>query len=347
MAGRSFSSSKPERCFHAVHSRQMPVIPASTPHSCSATFISSKVSRPMYSTSSPSPQNPEQSSAVLDDFLACTTIFAALASNVAHLAPVPYLARGLALPGDIATTFQDIRSNRKAFVSLADDAREMIDATEGEPGSKMPGDLIENLRALRSTLEETRDSASKPLSDNLFKRLIRAKTDKSKVDKYRQRMEQGRAVFDLKIQTGIQTDVHKIKRNVDQIVAIEMDRGIPQEHLPSVPAAVQNILLEHVDSILPVLGVCIAFKQAPSVLQISRVLAIDVNQVISQLGYISAYVGSQFDSTNSLADVELPRDLEQWLVSPEHAGELWIDVSRYHSRIAQWCLMGKRTYDVR
>ncbi|KAJ7460485.1 hypothetical protein B0H11DRAFT_2242058 [Mycena galericulata] len=212
----------------------------------------------------------------------------------------------------------------------------------------MPGDLTKSLRALRGTLEETRDSASKHLSDNVFKRFTRAKMDKSKVDKYRQRMAQGPPYLTyLKTLAGIQTDVHKIKTNVDKIVETEMDKGARQEHLPSVPAAVQNMLPEHANSILPVLGVCIAFKQAPSVLQISRVLAIDANQVTGQLGYISLYLGSHFDPANSLTDVELPGDLEQWLVSPEHAGALWIHVSRYHSRVAQWCLVGKRTYDVR
>ncbi|KAJ6603044.1 hypothetical protein B0H10DRAFT_650843 [Mycena sp. CBHHK59/15] len=306
----------------------------------------------MVSRSSP-PQNKKESSAVVDDLLASAAQVATLASSAAKLAPVPYLVQCLALVGDIATTVQDVRANRKAFGSLADDARELITAAEGahETGSKMPGHLIESLRVLLGTLEKTRDSASKPLSDNLFKRVNRAKTDKSKVDKYRQEMGQGLAVFGVKAQIRVEADIRRISDELQDMRPIlkpqASQSNVVREKHRSVPAAVQNMLLEHADRLRPVLGVCIAFKQAPSVLQISRVLAIDANQVTDQLGYISPYLGPHFDSTNSLSDVELSGDLEQWLVSREHAGALWIHDSKYHSRVAQWCLVGKRTYDVR
>ncbi|KAF7344933.1 hypothetical protein MVEN_01655800 [Mycena venus] len=289
---------------------------------------------------------------ILDTSLAATVQVTTLLSNAAKFAPVPYLDIISALKQSILATAQDVRKNNEALQRLAGDAHKLICAAE-RVDQTTRRNLRDDLDALVVAIKAISGSApSSRRSHRIWAPWLKhKKIDASTISAYRQKIIQEFDLFALKIQIRVEADIRNISDELENMAPIlkcqASQSDVFHERQPSVPAAVQNMLFEHVDSILPVLGVCIAFKQAPSVLQISRVLAIDVNQVISQLGYISAYVGSQFDSTNSLADVELPRDLEQWLVSPEHAGELWIDVSRYHSRIAQWCLVGKRTYDVR
>ncbi|KAJ6603042.1 hypothetical protein B0H10DRAFT_2316174 [Mycena sp. CBHHK59/15] len=289
---------------------------------------------------------------ILDTSLAATVQVTTLLSNAAKFAPVPCLDRISVLKQSILTTVQDVRENKEALQRLVGDAHKLICAAE-RAGQTAHRNLRDDLDALVASIKAISGSApSSRQSRCIWARWLKCKKiDVSTIGGYRQKIMQELDLFALKTQIRIEADIRHISDELEDMRPILKSQAsqsdVVRERHPSVPAAVQNMILEHADRLRPVLGVCIAFKQAPSVLQISRVLAIDANQVTNQLGYISPYLGPHFDSTNSLSDVELSRDLEQWLVSREHAGALSIPVSKYHSRVAQWCLVGKRTYDVR
>ncbi|KAJ6580746.1 hypothetical protein B0H19DRAFT_484192 [Mycena capillaripes] len=85
----------------------------------------------------------------------------------------------------------------------------------------------------------------------------------------------------------------------------------------------------------PILGVAIVFHDAPTVLQISRVLGLKWTEVGAALHPISSYF-ERFDSPIGFnSDVKPRKILKECLPQRVHPG-------KYHSLVAQWCLVGQK-----
>lgn len=114
---------------------------------------------------------------------------------------------------------------------------------------------------------------------------------------------------------------------------------------PTLPDVLHRNLQNNSRLLLPILGVALAFRAPPSLLQISRVLGLEWTDVRDALKPISAYLERLDWPINPSSDVRLPQFLADFLL--RRTGTLWIDPAKYHAILACWCLTGKRALDAR
>ncbi|KAJ7748689.1 hypothetical protein B0H16DRAFT_1725501 [Mycena metata] len=97
--------------------------------------------------------------------------------------------------------------------------------------------------------------------------------------------------------------------------------------------------------LLSIFGVAIVFHDPPSVLQISRVLGLRWADITAALKPVSSYLDTFVSVVDHSSEVKLRSNVKNLLL--RRAGSLWIDAEKYHSLVARWCLVGKKSLDAR
>ncbi|KAJ7327993.1 hypothetical protein DFH08DRAFT_967764 [Mycena albidolilacea] len=110
------------------------------------------------------------------------------------------------------------------------------------------------------------------------------------------------------------------------------------------PENLQEIIQRN-PQLLRILGVAIVFDGSPSVLQISRAIGLECAEVGAALKPISSYLDDLDLIVDSNSTITLCKAIEGSLL--RRVGTFWIDPAKYHSQVAQWCLVGRRTLDIR
>ncbi|KAJ7766249.1 hypothetical protein B0H16DRAFT_388738 [Mycena metata] len=127
-----------------------------------------------------------------------------------------------------------------------------------------------------------------------------------------------------------------------------IDSAAPPSQRPenvALVAELRKLMLAH-RHLIPILGVAIAFREAPSALQISRVLKLaSWTHVADALQLVSPYLDRLDSPIWKGSDVRVPNLIREALL--QRTAMPWIDPRVYHARIAEWCLVGKREMDAR
>ncbi|KAJ7138612.1 hypothetical protein C8R46DRAFT_610283 [Mycena filopes] len=109
-------------------------------------------------------------------------------------------------------------------------------------------------------------------------------------------------------------------------------------------AALRKIMLAN-RKLISILGVALAFREPPSVLQIARVLEMKWEDVAPLVALVAAYLDRLDTPVKRNSNVRIPHLIQTALV--QRTGALWVEPRVYHTRIARWCLVGQRKLDAR
>ncbi|KAJ6471893.1 hypothetical protein C8R45DRAFT_1104117 [Mycena sanguinolenta] len=279
---------------------------------------------------------------------------------------VPFVGPVLSLASGILTTIQRVCDNSKALQQLGDHIQDLIAVVK--PVESLSAEMEKSLEHLFPILLEINDFVKKRRSPRTRFRRARALTgllDESKINEYRAQIRRELELFGVKAVIGLDQKLDKViqiskqhggsdvfrrgRTKPLQIPTQQNNSDIgpapPEEAMrnsDTSPAAVTpavvipDDLLKHVDNnprLLSILGVAAVFCQRPSVLQISRVLEIEVQAALET---ISPYLPGRDSAIEWNSDLELPQSLKDSLLQSTGVS------AKYHGLVAKWCLVGQR-----
>ncbi|KAJ6580747.1 hypothetical protein B0H19DRAFT_1112267 [Mycena capillaripes] len=131
----------------------------------------------------------------------------------AQMAPVPYAQPVISLGESILTMVQRVRSNKTGFQQLAKDIRDLVRAAQGS--HVQSSHMEKNLRNLISLLKEIRDFVQEHTSHGVFRRIVSNGLDASKIQDYRQQIQQALNLFELKTQISTHENTERILKALE------------------------------------------------------------------------------------------------------------------------------------
>jgi len=155
----------------------------------------------------PTPPPPKKSDAALDW---SESILKEL-QNIAGLTPIPGLHEAAGIACGIVKAVNDVRSNKAAFLQLAEDAKELIFIINSHfPAESGDINLAGGLEKLKVFLVEIKEFTEERASRGRLSRVLWYKTDPGIIDNYRRRLQQSQAAFGLESHISIHENTVKI-----------------------------------------------------------------------------------------------------------------------------------------
>ncbi|KAK7031800.1 hypothetical protein R3P38DRAFT_3187522 [Favolaschia claudopus] len=260
---------------------------------------------------------------------------------------------------------QRVCYHKAVFRQLVQDIRELIHVVL-ESQTSQTTDTLRGLDRLVSLLLELNKLASESLLQSLFREIFSDVPISLKIRELQVQIRQSLEMFTAKARTqsDVQQKADKILKRMaqiesdgsrqckdpltsDSLCAIQRSAPAtaPSDPVPLPPTYTASVndapgltQIDYSDPsfdplLLHILGISAVFHDPPSVLQISRLIAMDWKQVAATLEPVFSHFEETSTSITYSSNVKFPQSFEESILTQ-------IDIAKYHALVAQWCLIG-------
>ncbi|KAF9497044.1 hypothetical protein BDN71DRAFT_662911 [Pleurotus eryngii] len=165
---------------------------------------------------------PERSSS-LDSFLGTSEVILTVLKDVSTVSPVPFLSDAAKLSLVILKTVQKVRKNKVLWISLAADIACLVAAiaakVDNTVSCSLDSDTLDQIQQLNGTLRGLEDTVRRMVSRSIFRRIVSARGDALKVQKYRKNLDLAIDLFGVRAAITNAENMQRIRLSQQRLIA--------------------------------------------------------------------------------------------------------------------------------